>query len=468
MKRKWIISALCVCLISGCGKKDEVPEETAEPEPVKEETGVWVKEIGEMDITVARALDAFEQVEIPYEGTMVLVDEERIGPPAEWFSSGYTENAMVVESGGKHGVYDYDGNVLYEPSINVHSTPFGKGITMAKVKDEDGTWKYVYGTCNSTISSAMVFEPDFTAVKDVPFADYQFAPYQDTSTYPFFAIVDGTFGVVTPGLKEDGTADGTHSFAPYSGTGLTRNAIVPVMDATYKTASRVLVFQNGSIGPDVPEYLGKYQEGSYANGFYRLKYDDSVIFMHADTATQIGWAYHDAKNFVNGYAPVKRYGYWALLNENGDEVTDYVFSDISYVCDGKAYVRIGKSWGIINVEQAVKRGQNVTWTALFGTEKKDSLGTLTVKVTDLNFRTGPDITYEAIGNSVPNSKYPVYETAEASGFTWYRIDEGVWVPSEGTWAVYEKGVFDADEGPAKDKHRAEATPTPEATEEPKG
>lgn len=468
MKRKWIITALCLTMVSGCGNKNKEPEETPTPEPVEEETGVWVKEIGEMGITAMRAMDAFDKIEIPYEGTMVLVDAERIGEPAEWYSSGYDVNAAVVEADGKHGIYDYSGNELYAPSINVHSTPFAKGITMAKVKDEDGSWKYVYGSCNATISSAMVFSPDFKTVKDVPFADYQFAPYSDTSTYPFFAIYSGSFGVATPGLKEDGTADGTYSFAPYSGTGLTSNVIVPVLDAMYKPASYVVVLQNGSIGPDVPEYLGKYQAGSYANGYYRLKYEDTVVFVHAETATQIGWAYHDAKNFVNGYAPVKRYGYWALLNENGDEVTDYVFSDISYVCDGKAYVRIGKSWGIIDVEQAVERGQNVTWTALFGTEKAESKGTLTVHVTDLNFRSGPDISYEALGNSVPNSRYPVYETKEASGFTWYRIDEGVWLPSEGSWATYEKGVFDADEGPGKEKTVQSVSDTEEAGDKESG
>ena len=450
MNRKWIIAALCVALISGCGKKEEEPETTPEPEPEVTETGTWVKELGEMGITDAKPAETFEQVEIPYEGTMVLGEMERIGQPAEWFTEGYDVNAIVVEMDGKHGVYDFSGNELYTPTVNVHSTPFAKGISLAKFKDaESGGWKYVYGYCNSTISSAVVMAPDFRSVSDVPFADYQYAPYSDTTTIPFWAIVDGTFGVVTPGKKEDGSADGKYSFAPYGGTGLTRNMIVPVLDAMYKPTAHVVVFQSGAIGPDVPEYLGKYQQGSYANGYYRLKYDDTVILIHAETATQIGWAYHDAKTFTEGYIPVKRYGYWALLNEAGEEVTDYVFNDISNVCDGKAYVRIGKQWGIINVAEAVERGQNVTWTALFGTEAGDSLGTLTVHVGDLNFRTGPDTGYEAVGNSVPNSRYPVYEITEASGFTWYRIDEGVWIPSEGTWATYEKGVFTADEGPNK-------------------
>ena len=451
MNKKWLIGALCMAMVCGCGKKEEeTPEVSDEPIIPVKDTNVWVKKIGELGISDAKPLQTFDQIEIPYEGTMVLCDEERIGNPAEWFSEGYDVNAITVESGGKHGIYDYSGNELYAPTVNVHSTPFAKGIALAKFKDaETGEWKYVFGSCNSTISSAVVLEPDFRSVRDVPFEDYQFAPYTDTSTIPFFAIVDGTFGVVTPGVNGEGKADGTHSFEPYSGTGLTRNLIVPVMDAMYKTASRVLVFQNGSIGPDVPEYLGKYQPASYANGYYTLKYEDTVVIIRAEDCTQIGWAYHDVKNFANGYAPVKRYGYWALLNENGDEVTDYVFNDISLVCDGKAYVRIGKQWGIINLEQAVERGQNVTWTALFGSETADPVGTLTVQVGDLNFRTGPDIDYEAIGNSVPNSRYPVYETTTASGYTWYRIDEGVWLPSEGSWAIYEEGVFTADEGPNK-------------------
>ena len=448
LMKKWIISALVISMLAGCGqKKNEEPEETATPEPVEEVQGAWVKKPGELNIDAVKDMDAFDQVEIAYEGGTVLGDEERIGMPQEWYETGYENNAVVIEKDGKHGVYDYNGNQLFVPTVNVHSTPFARGITMAKVKNAEGNWVYAYGYCNSTISSAVVFTPDFTAVTDVPFADYQFAPYSDTSAMPYFAIVDGTFGVLTPGKNEDGSASGSYSFAPYSGTGLTRNMIVPVLDPMYKTVSRVVVFQNGSIGPNVLEDLGTYQTASYANGYYRLKYSDTTIFIHAESATQIGWAYHDAKNFSSGYAPVKRYGYWALLNENGDEVTDYVFNDIMGVYNGKAYVRVGKQWGIINVGQAVERGRNLTWTALFGTEKSEPLGTLTVHVADLNFRTGPDPSYEAVGNSVPNSAYPVYETTEASGYTWYRIDENVWLPSEGTWATFEKGVLNADEGP---------------------
>ena len=447
--KKIMIAALALSLIAGCGKKESEPTVEPEPEETEEVTGTWVKKPGELEVSSVRTMDGFDIGEIAYEGGSVLVEEERIGYPQEWYNTGYDTNAIVVEIDGKHGVYDYSGNELYAPTVNVHSTPFARGISLARVKNAEGNWVYAYGYCNSTISSAVVMTPDFTAVKDVAFADYNFAPYNDTSVMPFMAISDGKLGVVTPETNEEGKANGKYSFAPYSGTGLTRSAVVPVVDGMYKPVSHVIVNQDGSIGPNVLEELGKYQEGSYCNGYYRLKYSDTTILIHAASATQIGWAYHDAKNFVGGYAPVKRYGYWALLNEDGDEVTDYVFNDISYVVDGKAYVRVGKQWGIINVAQAVERGQNVTWTALFGSEKADSLGTLTVHVTDLNFRTGPSPDYEAVGNSVPNSSYPVYETKEASGYTWYRIDENVWLPSEGTWATYEKGVFTADEGPDK-------------------
>lgn len=444
--KKWMITALSLCMLAGCGQKAEEPEET--PEPEQEVTyGAWVKEPGELDIESVKMMDAFEQIEIPYEGTTVLGDEERKGQPAEWYETGYETNAVVVESSGKHGVYDFEGNELFAPSVNVHSTPFAKGITMAKVKNAEGNWVYAYGYCNSTISSAVVFTPDFTAVEDVDFANYQFAPYSDTTTMPFFAVSGGVFGVATPVTDEAGKATGKYTFEAYSGTGLTRNMVVPVVDEMYKTVSRVIVMQNGSIGPEVLEDFGNYQTASYANGYYRLRYSDSTIFIHAESATQIGWAYHDAKNFSGGYAPVKRYGFWALMNEQGEEVTDYVFNDIVGAYDGKAYVRVGKQWGIIDFAQALERGRNLTWTALFGTETAEPLGTLTVNVTDLNFRTGPDTVYDACGNSVPNSAYPVYETKEASGYTWYRIDENVWLPSEGTWCTYEKGALNADEGP---------------------
>ena len=452
MKKKLII-ALGLAMLVGCGQKNTEPEEpeaTEETAPA-ESTSVWVSPLGSINASSVKVMEGFEKREVVYGDHTVLVDQERIGYPQEWFDTDYTCDAIIIETDGKHGIYDYSGKLLYEPTVNVHSTPFSQGINLAKIKNSDGSFRYAYGYCNQTISSAVVFEPDFKTVTDVAFDDYGFAPYQDESKYPFFAIVGGTFGVVTPELDDEGKRTGQYSFEAYSGTGLTQNAVVPVMDAMYKTASYVIVYQNGSIGPNVLEELGKYQKGSYANGYYRLKYDDTTIFIHATSATQIGWAYHDAKNFSGGYAPVKRYGYWAFINEEGEEVTDYVFSEVTGVYDGKAYVRVGRQWGIIDIAYAVNRGKTVAWTALFGSEKADSKGTLTVQVADLNFRSGAGTAYEALGNSVPGSQYPVYEITEGQGYTWYRIDEGVWLPSEGTWATYEEGVFTADEGPVKNK-----------------
>ena len=57
-----------------------------------------------------------------------------------------------------------------------------------------------------------------------------------------------------------------------------------------------------------------------------------------------------------------------------------------------------------------------------------SIGTAEILVTDLMMRKGPGVTYEQNGMGEPQKTYTVYETAEADGYTWYRVGEDQWVP----------------------------------------
>ncbi|MBQ1716057.1 MAG: WG repeat-containing protein, partial [Firmicutes bacterium] len=64
--------------------------------------------------------------------------------------------------------------------------------------------------------------------------------------------------------------------------------------------------------------------------------------------------YEDALYFEEGYCPVKKDGKWGLINEDGEEITGFVFDKMSSVYDGKVAVMIDGQFGIINFGDATE------------------------------------------------------------------------------------------------------------------
>lgn len=69
-------------------------------------------------------------------------------------------------------------------------------------------------------------------------------------------------------------------------------------------------------------------------------------------------------------------------------------------------------------------------------EGEPVIGQATINVMDLTIRNGAGVSFEYVDLAEPDATYDVYETAEADGYTWYRIGENQWVPSDGTWIAY--------------------------------
>lgn len=107
---------------------------------------------------------------------------------------------------------------------------------------------------------------------------------------------------------------------------------------------------------------------SFANGFYSAyqKKDlyaesKSYAFIDASTGSPItDFIYEDVKWFADGYAPVKKNGMWAYIDESGNAVTDFIFEDASALYEGKAFVRINGKYGIIDLRATVNKGIPVT------------------------------------------------------------------------------------------------------------
>ena len=66
-----------------------------------------------------------------------------------------------------------------------------------------------------------------------------------------------------------------------------------------------------------------------------------------------------------------------------------------------------------------------------------SIGKALILVTDLSIRTGPGVAYEQVGTAEADKEYTVLETADADGYTWYRVDENQWIPDlQGQYISY--------------------------------
>ena len=71
------------------------------------------------------------------------------------------------------------------------------------------------------------------------------------------------------------------------------------------------------------------------------------------------------------------------------------------------------------------------------TEKKETIGTITVMISsNIIERDRPSVSADIVGDAYFGETYDVYETADAEGYTWYRIDEGTWIPDDGTWVKF--------------------------------
>ncbi len=68
---------------------------------------------------------------------------------------------------------------------------------------------------------------------------------------------------------------------------------------------------------------------------------------------------------------------------------------------------------------------------------EDYLGTLTV-MTVIMCRDEPSLNGEIMTSVGNGESYKIIDIQYADGFTWYCAGDGVWIPSEGTWATFEE------------------------------
>lgn len=72
-------------------------------------------------------------------------------------------------------------------------------------------------------------------------------------------------------------------------------------------------------------------------------------------------------------------------------------------------------------------------TATVATDGTTPIGSLTINIETVNIRNGAGLSNSEVGKANQNESYNYYETADADGYTWYRIGENQWIADGGDW-----------------------------------
>ena len=433
--------AAAVLAASGCRKKEE-PEAPPEETEVPYEDTVWaVKPV--LDLDDVRPLEGFRSGQLVYTtGTgssqLIITEHENVGYPQTWGETGYTTDAVIVEKGGYTGIYDYAGNELYPVSIRVNTTPFSAGITSAyRLYQDTGSSDFVFGAADTSTSKAYVFSSDFREAEEIPYSEFISDPMRNVKTTAQVCTQAGVLGVL---YRESGSS-AKQLFERYNGTKLTGNTVAYEINGSFaRTGTASIVDEDGNYYAAVVNGRGSYREGTYINGFYLSGSKNEIAFFNAAYASQISYDYHDAMYFEDGYAPVKLYGKWGFIDTQGNEVTDFIFDDVTPLYQGRAYVKYNGTWGILNIKKSLEDGKQLNLATCYSEEDESrAIGTITVNIRNLNFRENAGTGGINVGIANKGSVYPVYEIVENDGYTWYRVDGGHWLAdNNGEWLTYTK------------------------------
>ena len=200
----------------------------------------------------------------------------------------------------------------------------------------------------------------------------------------------------------------------------------------------------------------------FINGFYsyRNKPLNYTEFDTPDTDVRYGLkriedgtavteaVYEQVMYYTDGYCAVKKDGKWGFINEQGKEVTDFIWDMVTPVYQGKAYVGINGIFGILDLKQTLDKGIPVTEETVYGDnipqagpkeDRSGPIGELKVKVSNLNSRSEPTSYADKLAKVKDGMVYSVYEYVynTMDGYTWYRIGDGRWIADDsGKWVDY--------------------------------
>jgi len=435
MKKEFMTITAMMLLLCGCaGKNVPAEEHVSDPQDVSEQTDTEQSAASLWAVEPTMKLDNAETLKsIPFYAGPII---EKKGNPAGWYKmidnelsyvEDYPEDIITASVDGKFGIMDYEGNVLYPFAVKSDGE-HSSGIPIG--------WMTFTGWCAFSKIGIRRFNADFTetSIPDStgvgltapePFVrDHQLVTFdhQAGSAVPYTNPWDG---YAAAWIMDD--HDNRIGCAVMS----------PDSKIVFETDGGCTEMANGFLSVNENPYNWE-NPGRY--GFYRIADGKDITG---------GYAYDEVQPFVSGFAPVKKDGKWAFIDEEGRQITDFLFTDATCLYEGKAYVQYEGLYGILDVAAAARHGAMINDADLAGDYHETALvipenhigepiGKLTVLADNLNSRQVASQYAEKLEKAEKGKEYPVYEIYENEGYTWYRIEEGPrWIADNGEWVDYQ-------------------------------
>lgn len=430
--RKFMMIMMSAALLCGCSSRNK---EASSAKPVKtpepERETVWeVKPSLEYDSVEEMNPSDHYYIKVSTQNSgdlYVKTEPEWNGYPAE--ICGYSGDVLIAEKDNVQSLINYEGKALSDVSVSLFNTPRQQGITGGIYNDA-----MAFGYQDNSSSKAMVFNKDFKSVTETDSDSFKDDLNDSSNAEPFFASLNGTFGVVSMTTDESGRRKGW-TFEELDPSILSGRIILDVVNDAYVSQSKAVYDPDSNTL--IPLVSGSYHEGTFANGDYVVGDGDNVTVIDADSQQGIAVSYQDAKYFEDDYAPVKKYGKWGYIDSTGKEVTDFIFDDATVLYEGKAMVKWHGKYGVIDIQSTLKSGDQVNINTIDQDIKDKEAGNITVNVSDLVIRRDASVNSDTLGTAASDSEYPYYETKEADGYTWYRIGTDAWIADNGSWITKE-------------------------------
>lgn len=328
----------------------------------------WVK-TPEMDIDSIKSLESKDTNDWLSE---YIAYPEKVGYPRQWDpSSEYTSDAIAVIKDNKFGIYDYSGNELYPITLNIEKVdyndskegvivPFYYAIVDWKSNPNNESSVFVNGFAggkDTDDTTGYYFSNDFRSI-----TNYFNGGIGLGGNYKIFVVHDGRVMEMVPSGNKYIYADGSLSVKEK----VHDRFVLPVINGEAKWDYTQADVSGWALADRNNNILGitnyePYRMKECVNGFMPVKVDGKVGFVNLENHGQlIASGYDDVKYFEDGYAPVKKGNKWGFIDENGHEVSDFIFDEASPLYNGRSYVKINGKFGILDVGKTLQRKVSIT------------------------------------------------------------------------------------------------------------
>lgn len=431
MKKTVITTILCSLLLTGCTNQDQTSQQTS-----TQKKELW---------HVYPSIDATSVTNmLPFSNMLLHYKEYTIAFP---YNIEKAYNAFIVQNGDSQSIYDYDGNLLYTLPIAVSSTINQEGLVLGYAQLEGNNYfTPSYGA--KTNDSAYVLSQDFTTATQINSDAFMIHPFDGNQIYDSLAVQNDKIGILSHSKNSEGEDLAGYTFEAYTPDNLPDLFIAQNVNSKNEPLEKVIVDASGKIHCVVQDTYVNKSIGQFVSGFYPLKNGDNLYALasYKDGKPITEYAYKNVGYFMDGYCPVQnKDDKWAYIDEEGNEVTEYLFDGASSLYEGKAVVIKDGKVGILNLKENVSKDkltQSIydnlpdTPTATPEISQPTAIGKATINIESINIRKDASASSEKDGTVTQGQSVDVYETKEVEGYTWYRIGENQWIASDGTWLTY--------------------------------